>query len=629
VFTIKNNQFVDQKGRIVHLLGVNLGGSSKVPVSPCGATWNRDGFYDTRNVSFVGRPFPLEEADEHLARLKSWGLTFLRFLITWEAIEHAGPGVYDEAYLDYVYQVVKRAAAYDMFLLIDPHQDVWSRFTGGDGAPGWTLDLLGMDITRFRQAGAAFTHQEHGDPLPRMIWPSNNGRYACATLFTLFFGGNTFAPQTRVEGLPVQEFLQSHYIGAVRQVAERLKGFPHVLGYDTMNEPSQGMIGYPSLNMVGAKMASYGAMPTFYQGMLLAAGYTQDVQFKPNQLLPFTRTIRMNAARISIWKPGYEPIWKQHGVWDVDRDNRPSLLKPDYFGLVDGQPVDFDRDFLAPFVEKYIQAIRAVDPDAMIFITPPQAEARYGPSGFSLPNPERIVLAPHWYDGTTMGFQRYLPWIGADTTGDRVIFALGRNRRRRLFAQLIGRMKERGREQFAKAPTVIGETGIPFGLHGKRAYRTGDFSEHIQAMDDTMQAMEANLVSFTLWNYTADNTNAHGDQWNGEDFSIYSRDQLTGSGGINDGGRALDAVIRPYAARIPGEPLRMSFDIRSGVFRFVFRCDPTITAPLVIYLPAYHYAKGVSFTVTRGRVEVDLDKQRLEYYPDPGETLHTIVVSPG
>jgi hypothetical protein len=28
--------------------------------------------------SYVGRPFPLEEADEHWARLKSWGLTFCK-----------------------------------------------------------------------------------------------------------------------------------------------------------------------------------------------------------------------------------------------------------------------------------------------------------------------------------------------------------------------------------------------------------------------------------------------------------------------------------------------------------------------------------------------------------------------
>jgi len=51
----------------------------------------RDGFFDHRRVSFVGRPFPLEEAGEHFARLREWGLTFVRFLVTWEAIEHAGP----------------------------------------------------------------------------------------------------------------------------------------------------------------------------------------------------------------------------------------------------------------------------------------------------------------------------------------------------------------------------------------------------------------------------------------------------------------------------------------------------------------------------------------------------------
>ncbi len=65
---------------------------------------------DHRSVTFVGRPFPLEEAHEHFSRLRRWGLTFctylyarflaclqyskVRFLVTWEAIEHDGPYVY-------------------------------------------------------------------------------------------------------------------------------------------------------------------------------------------------------------------------------------------------------------------------------------------------------------------------------------------------------------------------------------------------------------------------------------------------------------------------------------------------------------------------------------------------------
>src|SRR4030042_3080160 len=140
-----NTHFVDDFGRRVMLRGVNLSGSSKVPYKPDGATYIREGFFDHRHVSFVGRPFPLEQADEHLGRLREWGFNFLRLLVTWEAIEHAGPGIYDEVYLDYIVEVVKKAGSYGFSLFIDPHQDVGGRFSGGGGAPGWTLEAVGFD----------------------------------------------------------------------------------------------------------------------------------------------------------------------------------------------------------------------------------------------------------------------------------------------------------------------------------------------------------------------------------------------------------------------------------------------------------------------------------------------------
>ncbi|HQL16403.1 MAG TPA: cellulase family glycosylhydrolase, partial [Rectinema sp.] len=133
IISVSNGHFIDDKGRWLILRGVNLGGSNKVPTAPDGRTHLREGFYNSADVSFVGRPFPLEEADEHFSRLAGWGQKFLRLVVTWEAIEHVGPGIYDIEYLDYLEGIVEAAARHGISLFIDPHQDVWSRWTGGDG----------------------------------------------------------------------------------------------------------------------------------------------------------------------------------------------------------------------------------------------------------------------------------------------------------------------------------------------------------------------------------------------------------------------------------------------------------------------------------------------------------------
>ena len=268
MISTKGPWFTDKDGRVVFLRGVNLGGSTKIPTQPDGSTYRPEGFFDTRNVSFINRPFPLEQADEHYRRLRSWGFNCLRFLITWEAVEHSGPGMYDEEYLDYLYKVVKKAGEHGFYVFIDPHQDVWSRFSGGDGAPGWTLEKVGLDITKFQETGAALVHQTHGDPFPRMLWPTNAYKLAAATMFTLFFAGNDFAPNSKIEGIPAQDFLQQHFLGTIKRVAEKLQDLECVIGFDSLNEPQRGYVEVKDLRTLYGEM-DFGYCPTPWQLSLI------------------------------------------------------------------------------------------------------------------------------------------------------------------------------------------------------------------------------------------------------------------------------------------------------------------------------------------------------------------------
>ena len=623
------DRFVDEYGRTLLLRGVNVSGSAKLPAVPNGATWRSEGFFDHRNVSFVGRPFPLEEADEHFARLKAWGFTLVRFLITWEAIEHAGPGLYDTVYLDYLLAIIEKAAEHDIRVFIDPHQDVWSRFSGGSGAPGWTFEVVGMDMTKFQATGAAIVHAVHGDPYPQMIWPTNEGKLANLTMWTLFFGGDDFAPQTRIEGEPVQQYLQTHYINAVKQVAQRLRNLPNVVGYETLNEPSAGLIGMEQLRRRASRLAQ-GPCPTAFQAMRLGAGFTEAVPVWDVGLLGEHQVgvelINQEAER--AWLPQVDPIWAANGVWDVDHKGSPRLLRPRHFTRVRGRRVQFHRDYFKPFANRFTRAIRSVRPDSIIFV---EGAPRCGPVPWSAADAPNVAYAPHWYDFFTLFVKRFSRWLNIDTFRRRPV--IGLRSIIRSFSRQIRTLLDHSRDHMNCVPTLIGEVGIPFDMERKRAYRTGDFSRQTQAMDATMRALERNLVSFTLWNYNPVNTNLRGDLWNDEDLSIFSRDQQQASRRgsahrIDAGGRALKAVVRPHARKIAGKPLHMGFDMRRRRFRLRFRHDPTVTAPTEIYVPAYQYPTGARVLISDGTFELDCEAQTLLYRHTQTRALHWVRVDP-
>lgn len=621
---ISGLHFMDESGRIVILRGVNLGGSSKLPAKPDGATWRKDNFYDHRNVSFVGRPFPLSEADVHYSRLKACGFNCLRFLITWEAIEHAGPGIYDQEYLQYLREVVKMACEYGFYIFIDPHQDVWSRFTGGDGAPGWTLEAAGFDIKNLHKTGAAILHQEWGDPFPRMIWPSNDAKLASATMFTLFFGGNDFAPGVRVEGTPIQEYLQWHYINAVKQVAMILKDLPNVIGYDSLNEPSSGYIGQSDIcKYSSATPVQIDATPTVLQGMALGSGYSQVVDVFEVGLTGFRKRGKkvVNSEGATAWLSPQSDIWRNLGLWSVDKDGNPVALKPDYFSKINGQEINFNENYFKPFVNRFANEIRLISPDAIIFTEGVPGDDSLTWTATDAPD---IVHAAHWYDGYMMFKKSFTPWFSVDSQTRNI--CIGKQNVRNSFVRQIQRIINHSKEKMNNAPTLIGEVGIPFDMQKKRAYADGNFHMQQNGMDAILNGLEGNCASFTLWTYTADNSNERGDLWNDEDFSIFSMDQMTGSGDITDGIRIPEVIIRPYPIKVAGYPDKISYDYLERVFTLEFLHKENITNPTEIFLPAHLVRNTPEVKVSDGSYEIDEVKHTLQYICSNLKNTHSICI---
>jgi len=72
------------------------------------------------NISFIGNPFPLEEAQEKFRKLKKEGENSFKMTVPWDAIEYEGEGIYDEAHLANLRKILLAADKEGISVFIEP-----------------------------------------------------------------------------------------------------------------------------------------------------------------------------------------------------------------------------------------------------------------------------------------------------------------------------------------------------------------------------------------------------------------------------------------------------------------------------------------------------------------------------
>lgn len=186
---VQGAQFVDDRGGVVILRGVNLAGDSKVP------------------------PFAHVRSLADLDPLPGWGVNAIRLIFNWEAYEPL-PGMYDDAYLSSVTSIADAAWARGMYVIIDIHQDAYSRYTTsgcGDGFPRWAVSPAVRASTPDNGAACANWGM-------RMMLAADMHRS-----FSDFYAD--------------RHGVRTRYLQLMSRLAHHFRGHRGVIGFDPLNEP--------------------------------------------------------------------------------------------------------------------------------------------------------------------------------------------------------------------------------------------------------------------------------------------------------------------------------------------------------------------------------------------------------
>jgi endoglycosylceramidase len=225
-------QIVDSGGREVLLKGVNADGlvdyfrpDLKTPYPSDPASY-ADGACPPDDATVEG----VDICQYDFTQLAPLGYDAIRLNVSWSLLEPT-PGTIDQGYLDRIAQVVAWAKSAGTYVIIDMHQDAWSKYVytapgaacvaplqairGFDGAPLWASAHL--------TPACALNGVRELDP-------------AVAEDFQKLYD-DAQAP----DGVGLQE----HYANAILALARRFNSEPAVAGYEIINEPSPGFNALP------------------------------------------------------------------------------------------------------------------------------------------------------------------------------------------------------------------------------------------------------------------------------------------------------------------------------------------------------------------------------------------------
>src|SRR5262249_26064040 len=225
--------------------------------------------------------------------MRGFGFNLLRLPISWSGLEPM-PGQYDRRYLERIATVVDACERDGILVLIDFHQDAFSKEIGQDGAPRWVLDLL---------LGPG-NYPYLGGPLENLT----ARRFAPATLaaFREFFADTGGA--------------QDRLAAAAAVVAKRFRRAGGVLGYEIMNEPL----------VVGGGSAELDAFHVKVARAIRHADRRHLIVFEPDTIRNLTNVAPLPAAPFPVPGAMYAPhIYT--GVFDgtdISRGDLAPILAP-------------------------------------------------------------------------------------------------------------------------------------------------------------------------------------------------------------------------------------------------------------------------------------------------------------